>query len=63
MQTTISPHTQEPFVSRTYPSQSELDLSIQDASNAQKVWRMVPLADRIHIGRKFIVRFYASERF
>lgn len=57
MQTTISPHTQKPLVSRSYPSHSDLDLAIQNAYNAQKVWRKVPLERRVDIGRKFIVRF------
>jgi hypothetical protein len=61
MQTTICPHTQKPLVSRTYPSQSDLDLAIQNAYNAQKVWRKVPLENRVDIGRKFIVRFYVSK--
>jgi acyl-CoA reductase-like NAD-dependent aldehyde dehydrogenase len=61
MQTTISPHTQKPLVSRDYPSQSELDLTIQNASRAQKAWRKVPLEDRVDIGRKFVVRSSASE--
>nr|ALG75777.1 aldehyde dehydrogenase 7 [Tricholoma vaccinum] len=57
MQTTIIPHTQKPLVSRTYPSQSELNLAIQNASDAQKVWHKVPLQDRIDISRKFVDQF------
>lgn len=55
MQTTIIPHTQKPLVSRTYPSQSELEFAIQNASKAQKIWRNVPLKDRVDISCKFIV--------
>jgi acyl-CoA reductase-like NAD-dependent aldehyde dehydrogenase len=61
MQTTISPHTQKPLVSRAYLSQSELDSAIQNASRAQKVWRKVPLEDRVDISRKFVVRSSASK--
>jgi acyl-CoA reductase-like NAD-dependent aldehyde dehydrogenase len=60
MQTTIIPHTQKPLVSRTYPSQSELNRAIQNASDAQKVWNKVPLQDRINISRKFVVRLHLS---
>lgn len=62
MQTTISPHSQKPLVSRSYPSQSDLDVAIQNASKAQKLWRKVPLEERVDIGRKFMVRSYGSER-
>lgn len=55
-QTTIVPHTQEPFVTRTYPSASELDAIIEHAAQAQTEWKNVPLHDRIAIGRKFMVR-------
>ncbi|KAF8220058.1 ALDH-like protein, partial [Tricholoma matsutake] len=57
MQTTIIPHTQKPLVSRTYPSQSELEFAIQNASKAQKIWRNVPLKDRVDISCKFIHEF------
>ena len=54
-QTTITPHTQKPLVTRTYPTDEELDDIIQIAANAQKNWAKVPLAERIAIGHKFIV--------
>ncbi|KAF5380042.1 hypothetical protein D9615_006154 [Tricholomella constricta] len=57
IQTTITPHSQQPYVSRTYPSESELDASIQNAVAAQKAWAAVPLEARIAIGRKFIDEF------
>ncbi|KAI0257433.1 succinate semialdehyde dehydrogenase [Lactifluus subvellereus] len=53
-QTTITPHTQTPLVTRTYVSQSELDAIINRASVAQKVWARVPLKDRLAIGTKFL---------
>ncbi|EMD35822.1 hypothetical protein CERSUDRAFT_96047 [Gelatoporia subvermispora B] len=56
-QTTISPHTQQPLVTRTYPSQQELDDAIRRAAAAQQKWRRVPLQERIAIGRKFMDEF------
>ncbi|EPQ53392.1 hypothetical protein GLOTRDRAFT_107263 [Gloeophyllum trabeum ATCC 11539] len=56
-QTTISPHTQQPLVTRTYPSQSELDAAIRKSSEAQKKWRLVPLEERIKIGERFMDEF------
>ncbi len=55
MQTTIIPHSQQPLVTRTYPSEQELDGFITIASKAQKTWSKVPLKERIAIGYKFIV--------
>ena len=54
-QTTIVPHTQQPLVTRTYPTNPELDGIIQTAAVAQKSWAKVPLSKRIEIGYKFIV--------
>jgi acyl-CoA reductase-like NAD-dependent aldehyde dehydrogenase len=56
-QTTITPHNQQPFVTRSYPSESELDQAIRNSANAQKAWSAVPVEDRIAIGRKFIDEF------
>lgn len=56
IQTTITPHSQQPYVRRTYPTQDELDGIINRAVEAQKNWAQVPLAERIAVGRKFIVR-------
>lgn len=56
IQTTISPHNQRPLVSRTYPSEAELDATIKRAAAAQRQWGRVPLQERIAIGRKFRVR-------
>jgi acyl-CoA reductase-like NAD-dependent aldehyde dehydrogenase len=55
-QTTLSPHTQQPLVTRTYPSPAELDAAIAAAADAQKAWARVPLEERIAVGRRFIVR-------
>ncbi|KAJ6609709.1 Aldehyde/histidinol dehydrogenase [Mycena sp. CBHHK59/15] len=56
-QTTISPHNQQPYVTRTYPTTDALDTTIARAAVAQKAWAAVPLADRIAIGHKFIEEF------
>jgi acyl-CoA reductase-like NAD-dependent aldehyde dehydrogenase len=56
VQTTITPHNQQPYVSRTYPSEKEIEDAIADAVTAQKDWRKVPLKERVEIGRKFVVR-------
>ena len=55
VQTTIIPHSQQPYVSRTYPSRQELDQTIKNARQAFEAWRHVPLQERIAIGYKFIV--------
>lgn len=54
-QTTVTPHSQTPFVTRTYPREPELDGLIQRSAKAQKEWVRVPLQARIAIGRKFMV--------
>ncbi|KAF8736117.1 hypothetical protein AX14_000840 [Amanita brunnescens Koide BX004] len=54
IQTTLSPHNQQPLVTRTYPSRDQIDGFIRNASVAQKSWAKVLLSDRIAIGRKFI---------
>ncbi|KIL62232.1 hypothetical protein M378DRAFT_193228 [Amanita muscaria Koide BX008] len=53
-QTTISPHNQQPLITRTYPSNEQIDAAIKDASAAQKLWSRIPLDERIAIGRKFM---------
>ncbi|KAG5335263.1 hypothetical protein C0989_001646 [Termitomyces sp. Mn162] len=57
IQTTITPHNQQPYVHRTYPTQEQLDGIITNAVEAQKKWAQVPLAERIAIGHKFIENF------
>ena len=54
-QTTIIPHSQEPYVTRTFPSIEELDKLIQSAVVGQKNWNAKSLEDRIAIAIKFIV--------
>ncbi|KAF8908592.1 succinate semialdehyde dehydrogenase [Gymnopilus junonius] len=56
-QTTIIPHNQEPYITRIYPSEQELDTIIQNAAIAQKAWKNIPLEERIAIGRKFMEEF------
>ena len=56
-QTTIIPHTQEPYVTRTYPSPDELGAAIEASAKAQLEWAKVPLAERIAISRRFIEEF------
>ncbi len=56
-QTTITPHNQQPFVTRNYPSQSELDTIIRRSSLAQNAWARVPLKDRLATGTKFLVLY------
>ena len=60
-QTAITPHNQRPFVTRTYPSQSELDTTIRRSSLAQNAWARVPLTDRLAIGTKFVVSYLAFD--
>ena len=55
IQTTITPHNQKPFVTRTYPSENELDNLIANAVIAQKAWSAVSVEDRVAIGKKFMV--------
>ena len=54
-QTTLIPHNQQPLVTRTYPSEGELDNLIQKAAAAQEKWARVPLQQRIAIGHAFMV--------
>ena len=54
-QTTITPHSQQPLVTRTYPSPQELEEVILSSVDAQKQWVKVPLSDRIAIANKFVV--------
>lgn len=54
-QTTVIPHNQEPYVIRTYPNESELDVKIQNAALAQVAWRKRTLKERIETGHKFVV--------
>ncbi|KAJ4477412.1 succinate semialdehyde dehydrogenase [Lentinula aciculospora] len=53
-QTTITPHNQQPLVTRNYPTEVDLDATIERAAQAQKAWAKVPLEERVKIGRNFI---------
>ena len=54
-QTTIIPHSQQPLVTRTYPSVEELEKVILSSADAQKQWAKVPLSSRVAIANKFVV--------
>ncbi|KAF9782526.1 succinate semialdehyde dehydrogenase [Thelephora terrestris] len=56
-QTTITPHNQQPLVTRTYPSTEVLEKVILCSADAQKQWAKVPLSDRITIANKFVDEF------
>jgi hypothetical protein len=56
IQTTITPHNQQPFVTRSYPSEPELNVIIESSAAAQKAWRMVSLQERIQIATRLTVR-------
>ena len=55
IQTTITPHSQLPFVTRSYPSESQLDDIIKASATAQTVWKAVSVQERIEIASRFIV--------
>ena len=55
IQTTISPYTQEPVLTRPLLSDTELDNVIDQAVKAQKSWKKVPLDERIAIANRWIV--------
>ncbi|KAG8900792.1 hypothetical protein FRC00_011136 [Tulasnella sp. 408] len=56
-QVTLSPHTQESYVTRDYPSVQELEVIAERAHSAQTLWAEVPLDDRIKIAEKFVEEF------
>ena len=55
IQTTISPYTQEPILTRPLLSETELDNAITKAAKAQKAWRKVSVDERIAIAEKWLV--------
>ncbi|EGN97486.1 hypothetical protein SERLA73DRAFT_184210 [Serpula lacrymans var. lacrymans S7.3] len=57
IQTTISPHNQQPIVTRKYPTENELNDVIKESAQAQREWSRVALPERIAIGRRFIDEF------
>ncbi|EJT98121.1 NAD-aldehyde dehydrogenase [Dacryopinax primogenitus] len=60
-QTTIAPHSLKPVVTRQYPGAADIDAAIEASFRVQKVWRKVPLEDRIGIGRRFMTEFEAQK--
>jgi acyl-CoA reductase-like NAD-dependent aldehyde dehydrogenase len=60
IQTTISPYTQEPILTRPLASETELDTAIAEAVKAQKSWKKVPLEERIAIAEKWLVSSFVS---
>ncbi|KAG7092052.1 hypothetical protein E1B28_008433 [Marasmius oreades] len=57
IQTTITPHNQQPYIEITYPTEVELDTSLHNAHTAQVAWAKVPIEERLAIGRKFMEEF------
>ncbi|KAF7761486.1 hypothetical protein Agabi119p4_9478 [Agaricus bisporus var. burnettii] len=57
VQVTVTPHTQQPLVSRTYPVQEDLDAAVLKAHTAQKSWSSISVKDRVAIGRRFMDEF------
>lgn len=55
IQTTISPYSQEPILTRPLLSETELDSAITNAAKAQKAWRKVTVDERIAIAEKWLV--------
>ena len=56
IQTTISPYSQKPILTRPLQSKEQLDNAISQAVKAGKSWKKVPLDDRIAIAEKWLVR-------
>jgi delta 1-pyrroline-5-carboxylate dehydrogenase len=55
IQTTISPYTQQPILTRPLLSDQELDNAIGEAVKAGKGWKKVPVEERIAIAEKWLV--------
>ena len=53
-QTTIIPHSQQPYVTRTYPTSDQVDAVIVASAAAQEKWKLLPLKDRIAICSRFL---------
>jgi acyl-CoA reductase-like NAD-dependent aldehyde dehydrogenase len=53
-QTTIIPHSQQPYVTRTYPTSDQVDATIVASAAAQEKWKLVPLKERMAIGSRFL---------
>ncbi|KAG8818381.1 hypothetical protein FRB91_009097 [Serendipita sp. 411] len=59
-QTTIIPHTQQPLVTRDYPSRERLDDIIVASATAQEHWKVLALKDRLEICRRFLDEMKSS---
>jgi acyl-CoA reductase-like NAD-dependent aldehyde dehydrogenase len=57
IQTTISPYTQKPVLTRPLLSKDQLEAAVADAVKVQKTWRKVSLDDRIAIAEKWVGEF------
>ncbi|KAL7424871.1 hypothetical protein Q5752_000557 [Cryptotrichosporon argae] len=57
IQTTISPYTQQPLLTRPLLSDQELETVIAEVVKAQKAWKKVTLDERIAIAEKWLVEF------
>ncbi|ORY34867.1 putative aldehyde dehydrogenase [Naematelia encephala] len=57
IQTTISPYTQKPLLTRPLLSDTELDGVISESLKAQKSWKKVTLDERIAVAEKWLVEF------
>lgn len=55
VQTTISPYTQEPLLTRPLLSETELDNVIANAVKASKGWKKTTVEERIAIAEKWLV--------
>ncbi|THH15117.1 hypothetical protein EUX98_g9516 [Antrodiella citrinella] len=58
-QSTITPHSQQIYVVRAYPSKEDVEGTIARSVAAQKAWSKVPLSERIALGWKFMEEFKA----
>ncbi|KAG8874782.1 hypothetical protein FRC20_005210 [Serendipita sp. 405] len=59
-QTTIIPHTQQPLVTRDYPSREQLDDIIVASATAQEHWKVLAFKDRLEICRRFLDEMKSS---
>jgi len=53
-QTTIIPHSQQPYVTRVYPTSDQVDAAIVASAAAQEKWKFAPLKDRMAICSRFL---------
>jgi acyl-CoA reductase-like NAD-dependent aldehyde dehydrogenase len=55
VQTTISPYTQQPILTRPLLSDTELDNVVANAVKASKAWKKTTVDERIAIAEKWLV--------